>query len=247
MHPAAHAAARDILEATTLFLDRHEEAIQSASPARALEACESLHTGLCSTLAEQVGRVHNGLASHRRESAPEPRDARLFADGLRSTDPLAREAWAFAALRKRMSESEGALLHLRLTLAKGSADGPALATFHQRVHAESFAVRRTLAGVRATLALWQDAVRGETAPHVGSPRALTRAAREALVAGCPEAAGPLLRAALDETMRQPIPMDPEAVSRVRERLEEHLDDDVEAWRLLDFVEFAINVAGMPRA
>jgi hypothetical protein len=232
---------RDLLDATRLFLDRHEEALHSGVPGRALDACDALHSGLCSTLAQQIGllqhlRCGDAPAAEAREGA-----AALLAQlaRVRSGDARERAAWALASLRKRMAEAEGVLLHLRLTLSKGSADGPALAPYARRLHAETHAAQRALDALRSALSDWGEAVEGVAAgnrPRGGGSapadeRAMLRAARECLVAGVPQAAAPLLRFAAARAG---------AAALARELDGAPLDDRVVAWRLLDAVEYHAN-------
>jgi hypothetical protein len=230
--------ARELADATLTFLARHEDALQSGVPGRALEACESLHAGLCQTLAQQVSAVHNAVSTR---SAPEPAAVPEFLRGLDEArrDASAREAWALASLRKRMAETEGVLLHLRLTLQKGSADGPALGPYMRRLHAETLAALRCLAALRECLLDWADAVAGAAPRIERHPRDALRAAREALAAGVPEAVAPLLLAAL--------PRDAPARADVARVLALGVDDPVLAWRLVDLVEHAVNAAGMTGA
>lgn len=247
---------RELVDATLLFLDRHEEALHGGVPARALEACDSLHSGLCTTLAQQVGAAHNELGG---TSIVEPAAARAFVERLPriATDAREHEAWAMASLRKRMAEAEGVLLHLRLTLSKGSADGPALGAYTRRLHAEANAATRTLDALRGALHDWAASVeraRGQAPAHgdaraPADARAMVRAARECLVAGVPEAAAPLLRAALARARAEsPSPIDSTSLDAVALALDGGpLTDAVQTWRLLDFVEYAINVAGLPSA
>ncbi|MFA5862218.1 MAG: hypothetical protein WDA16_11045 [Candidatus Thermoplasmatota archaeon] len=245
---------RELVDATLLFLDRHEEALHSGVPSRALEACDSLHSGLCTTLAQQVGAAHNELGG---AGIVEPASSRAFVERLSRTqsDPREHEAWAMASLRKRMAEAEGVLLHLRLTLSKGSADGPALSAYTRRLHTEANAATRTLDALRGALQDWAAStqrLRGNepdqrTNRGPADARAMTRAARECLVAGVPNAAAPLLRAALARARADaPSPIDESALDAILRRLDaDPLDDPVLMWRLLDFVEYAANVAGMP--
>ncbi|HWH09249.1 MAG TPA: hypothetical protein VNX21_08620, partial [Candidatus Thermoplasmatota archaeon] len=88
---------RELLDAVTLFLDRHEEALDPTHPKRALEACEGLHKGLCESLAPEVGRALDRLGEASLERAL-------------AGDARAREACAVAAVRKRVQEAEGVLM-----------------------------------------------------------------------------------------------------------------------------------------
>ncbi|HEX2022860.1 MAG TPA: hypothetical protein VHH36_09095, partial [Candidatus Thermoplasmatota archaeon] len=105
-----------LLDATRLFVDRHHEALVSGAPPRVLEACEGLHQGLCTTLAAQAGAIHNEVLALGRTPPRTPGRLAPALARLASGDAFEREAWAFSALAKRLAESEGALLHLRLTL-----------------------------------------------------------------------------------------------------------------------------------
>lgn len=213
--------ARDLVDATLLFLQRGEEALASGVPGRALDACNELHIGICSTLAQQAGAVHNAV-------------------GGRS----AREHEALDVLRKRMAETEGALLHLRLTLQRGSADGPALGPYMRRMYVETITAIRCLDALRACFLLWAEAAapgagavprEGSNRRAVPTARDCLRAAREALAADVPQASAPLLR----EAMRRAGARDPE----VERELSHAGEDAVRAWRTLDRVESAVNSAG----
>lgn len=207
---------RDLLDATLLFLDRHEEALDPADPRRALEACEGLHRGLCDTLAPEIG-AH--LARTGEADA-----ARALAG-----DALAREACAASAVRKRVSEAEGVLMHLQLTLRKGSADGPALGAWQRRVAHESMELRAALSSLRGALRAWAgDASRAQ-------PRDSLRLARAALAAGHARAAGVIVLDVL-----RAFRVEDEGALRACAS-----DDAALVWRAHDVAQRAVDVQGMP--
>jgi hypothetical protein len=267
-------AVAELADATRLFVSRHEEALLSAEPARLVEACDGMHRGLCGTLSEEAGRLHNALRA-TRPSLP-PASPATVADALRRVragDALEREAWAFAALAKRLAEAEGALLHLRLTLSRGAADGPASLPYARRVAGEVHTVHRTMAALLGVLDAWAQAYRAAvagatpSAPPAPSVRDGLRAARECLLAGVPEAACPALAGALVAGLAAPFPgaadlddalarwdkaglappAPPEACREVHRALREGVRDPVVAWRLLDFVDHVANAAAMSGA
>lgn len=209
---------RELLDAVTLFLDRHEDALDAAHPRRALEACEGLHKGLCETLAPEVGRALDRLGEASLERAL-------------AGDARAREACLVGAVRKRVQEAEGVLMHLQLTLRKGSADGPALTAWQRRVAHESDQLRVALAGLRATMRAWAGAARP------GEPREALRLARACLAAGQPAAAGTLVAAALDALGHADAAARRAAGS----------GDAALVWAAHDAAQRALDVHGMPVA
>ena len=270
-------AVAELVDATRLFIARHEEALLSADPARLVEACDGLHRGLCSTLSAEAGALHNALRATRPAPPAAPAPGPAFADALRRVqagDAAEQEAWAFAAVAKRLAEAEGALLHLRLTLSRGAADGPASLPYARRVAAETYTVHRALAGLLAVLDAWAGAYRAAVAgtapapPRAPSVRDGLRAGRECMLAGVPEAACPALAGALVAGLAAPFPGEApetlaealalwklvdaeppgsaEACREAHRALEEGVQDPVVAWRLLDFVEHVANAASMTR-
>lgn len=273
---ASDAAA--LLDATRLFVRRHDEALGSAQPARILEAVEGLHKGLAGTLAAEAARVHDGVLSLGRTPPRTPGQLAQSLERFASGDAFEREAWAYTALAKRVAESEGALLHLRLTLSKGSADGPVASAWARRVAGETTTVSRTLAALLVVLEAWADAARAAFAASEGraappparpprSPRDALRAARECLLSGVPEGAAAPLAAALRIGLAAPVlgvaapdaledvlaawrargvapPIAEDDLRAAERALADGIDDPVLAWRLLDFVEMAVQRAGM---
>ena len=271
-------AAEELVEATRLFVTRHEEALLSSDPRRVLEACEGLHHGLCATLAAEAGRLHNELREARpAEEAPSP--ANGFGQGLRRLregGAREREAWAFAVAAKRLAEAEGALLHLRVTIARHGADGPASLPYARQVAALTWTVLRTLQALVTVLASWSDAYAAAATPnaptptprHERTPRDARRAARQCLLAGVPEGAAPALTHALLGGLLAPFgggeptdlenalarwraagaepPGGEESCRAVLAELAQGVRDPLVAWRLLDFVEHVVNTAGMAR-
>lgn len=230
--PPDEKALDELVASTKLFIRRHEEALAATAPGRMLEAVDGLHQGLATTLAAEVARFHNALLDEGRTP---PRTPGRFAQAharLASGDTHEREAWAFTALGKRLAETEGALLHLRLTLSKGSADGPAGSAWARRVVGETTTVARTLAALVVMLDAWRDAASAAIAAHEGrappgreprrrSPRDALRAARECLLSGVPEGAAPPLRLALHAGLALPVLGEPQDVT---------LDDALAAWK-----------------
>lgn len=210
--------AQELLAAVTLFLDRHEEALDAGDPRRALEACEGLHKGLCETLAPEVGRA--------LDRTGEPSIARAL-----EGDALAREACAASAVRKRVQEAEGVLMHLQLTLRKGSADGPALVAWQRRVAHESAELRHALASLRGAMRAW--AGDDSRAP----PRESLRLARACLAAGNARAAGALVA----DVARGVGVADAELLAACE------IGDAALVWRAHDAAQRALDVAGMPVA
>lgn len=185
----------ELLDASLLFLDRHERALDPGEPRRALEACEGLHTGLCTTLAEEVSRARS-----------QPHDERT--------------RWALEAVRKRVQESEGVLMHLMLTLRKGTADGPALAAFQRRVALEMVELRACLAALRGALRAY--AGKRETP----APRDALRMARACLAMGASEAAAALVAlAGVPEaaTLARSAPLDATTVWRAHDVAQRVID------------------------
>lgn len=80
-------AAQAVVDATRLFLARHEEALASGEPRRGIEACEGLLEALESTLPTEVGAVPASTERH---------------------------AIARVTLERRISELEGLALQLKL-------------------------------------------------------------------------------------------------------------------------------------
>lgn len=271
-------SAEELVEATRLFVTRHEEALLSSDPRRVLEACDGLHHGLCSTLSAELGRHHNALRAAR--PAPEaPSPSAGFRDGLRRLregGAVEREAWAFAVVARRLAESEGALLHLRVTLARHAADGPASLAYARQVAAETWTILRTLAALLGVLESWSDAygaaAEGLAAPQPRrerTPRDALRAARECLLSGVPEGAAPALSHALAAGLCAPFgpgaepadlegalarwratgqapPGGEDSIRAVAAELAHGLRDPLVAWRLLDFVDHVVNQASMAR-
>lgn len=265
------AAVAELAASTRLFVTRHAEALHAADFARVRAACEGLHHGLCATLAAEAGALHNALRDGETD-APAPGPA--FADGLarvREGGAREREAWAFASLAKRLAEAEGALLHLNVTLARGTGDGPALLPFARRVAGEMILVEKTLAALLGALDAWaaaHAAALGGAAPAAPPPssREALRAARECLLARAPAAAaGAIARgllaglaapfggtpATMEETLAawRAAGAEPPAGAEAcraahRALLDPERVDLVLAWRLLDFAEHVANAVGM---
>jgi len=252
--PAAELAA-----ATHLFLRRHEEALASGDGARTREAVEGLLAALESTLPAEVDAIRSAALAAPSGVPPLAR--------LSTRDPPEREAWAHAVLRKRMDEAEGLLLQARLALQNMEAGrgGDAF-----RFVALLTALRSVLRGLARALASWRDALGacvGEPAAALepASAFALLRAAREALLAGAPEAATPALRAALVAGLAAPVGAATSvAAARTaweREGLVASFSwddaaqlglalgeplDEVGAWAALDAVDLVVARAGMAR-
>lgn len=224
-----------LLDATRLFLARHEEALASGDPGRALEACEGLLAAVQGTLPDETQRL-------RDESPAADAD---------------HEEQAYAVLQRRLSETEGLVLHLQTAFrALESREVDVL-----RLVALLTAVRRSLRGVGMALELWA-ADHGESAPSHVMPLEATRAARECLLANVPEAAAAPLRRALQAALAMPLGLpaatsvdaslarwaSPEAQPRFSPDICRALDADlargtqdaVRAWRWLDIVEHAMS-------
>ncbi|HVM45673.1 MAG TPA: hypothetical protein VM582_07030 [Candidatus Thermoplasmatota archaeon] len=167
-----------LLDATRLFLRRHEEALASGDPGRGLEACEGLVEALGETLPRELAGVADATARHA--------EARAVAD-------------------RRIAELEGLALQLKLALHQLAEHGPdarARASPERqggpvdvlRLVALLTATRRQLRALEQALALWA-AAHGAPAPSEPPASEALRAAREALAAGCAEAASEALAAA----------------------------------------------------
>lgn len=221
----------ELLHSVRVFAQRHEEALASGVPARMLEAVEGLHTGLATTLAGESAHIHNGLLALGRTPPRTPGHFAAAHQRLASGDVFEREAWAYTALAKRVAECEGALMYLKLTLSKGTADGPVLGAWARRVAAETTTVARTLAALRVVLDAWSDAARAALAAHAGRPRTeptlrprsardALRAARECLLSGVPEGAAAPLSSALRVGLAAPV---------FGDETPRALDDVLDAW------------------
>jgi hypothetical protein len=250
--------ASDLASATRLFLARHGDALASGEGARTLEACEGLLAALGETLPEEIAAV-------RGAAVPEPASPGLVS--LLSPSPREREAWAHASLTRRMAEGEGILLQLQLALRNlESGEGDAF-----RLVALITAGRTVLRGLEQAMIQWTDAVAALAGapPEPASPApawAGIRAAREALLAGAPDAAAPALRRALRAGLAAPLRLAPfegaeDALAAWRasgrllpagdgdvRALEAALvrgsDDPVVGWALVDAVEGLVNRAAM---
>ena len=219
--------AGELASATRLFAQRHEEALLSGDPKRVTEACDGLHHGVCATLATEMARLHRGVAMD---------GALPSVHELRAGAPGAREAWAYASATKRLAETEGVLMHLKLTLAKG-ADGPAGGLWWRRLVGESVLAARCSSALVASVDAWAAALGAHVPTRQATARDALRAARETLLLGVPQAAIPALRLALAELPR-------EKAAEMSAALDAAGADVVEAWRWLDVIENAVNVAGM---
>lgn len=228
-----------LLDATRLFLARHEEALASGDPARALDACEGLLAAVQETLPAEARRL-------REESPPADAD---------------HEEQAFAVLERRLAETEGLVLHLQTAFRALEAREVDVL----RLVALLTAVRRSLRGVGMALELWA-ADHGEAAPTHVMPFEATRAARECLLANVPEAAAPPLRRALRAALAMPVGLpaassveealaawaapggEPRFSAEVCRALDADLargtEDPVRAWRWLDIVEHALHEIAM---
>lgn len=156
--------AQALVEATRLFLARHEQALASGDPARGIEACEGLIEALGETLPSEIARVR---------------------------DAGERHAIARGVLERRIAELEGLALQLKLA-------------FHQleeqrvdvlRLVALLTATRRQVRALEQALALWAREHGGAEPIEPDAAEAM-RAAREALAAGCAEAAREAIRVAM---------------------------------------------------
>ncbi len=239
------AAPRELADAMRTFLGLHlaaltDEAVE-ASPERARDAVAGLLETVGTTLPSFLGTgsVEVGRAM--------------------PADDAASVTWASAIAGRRLAEAEGALLHLKLALAAHAPTQEARARLHRCLSV----ARDALAGVEATLALWADAPR----PPIRAREAL-RLARHCLVAGAPEAAAPLIRAALLAGLHEPhasgdpIPASLNDAWRPWERAarqpdvtraatedawratDAHPADAVRMWAAFDVAERLVNVASM---
>ena len=199
--------AQALVDATRLFLRRHEEALASGEPARAIAACEGIVEALGETMPAELARVP---ASTQRHAA-----ARMVLD-------------------RRMSELEGLAMQLKLAFvqlegrdpdgrARTSSDRQGGPVDVLRLVALLTAARRQLRALQQTLELWA-AEHGSTPPNEPPAHEALRAAREALLAGCADAASAAIVAA---ARRGGIPPPPP------------ISDLIDAWRALDEVGVAI--------
>lgn len=185
-----------LVEAMRLFLARHEEALASGDPSRGMDAADGLVAALADTLPGELARVEHATERHK----------------------LAR-----GVLERRMSELEGLARQLKLgyhQLEERNVDV-------LRLVALLTATRRQIRALQQTLELWA-AEHGAASSAPPSPHAAfdaVRAAREALGAGCADAA----REALAEAARR---SGIEAPARIADLLE--------GWAALDDVERAIH-------
>ncbi|HET6405619.1 MAG TPA: hypothetical protein VFH78_13330 [Candidatus Thermoplasmatota archaeon] len=186
------AEAQALVDATRLFLRRHEEALSAGDPERGIAACEGIVEALGDTLPAELSRVR---------------------------DASARHAAARMVLERRMSELEGLALQLKLA-------------FHQlhernvdvlRLVALLTAARRQLRALQQALELW-GVEHGATASPEPAPAEALRAAREALLAGCADAASAAIVA---------------AARRAGVEAPSLTTDLIDAWRALDETSLAI--------
>lgn len=213
--------AADLASATRLFLARHAEALASGDGARTLEAVDGLLAALEETLPAEV-------AAARRVGVRTPPAPDLAA--LAAPEPAQREAWAHAVLTRRVSEYEGILLQLQLALRNLQAgQGDAF-----RLVALITAARTVLRGLEQAVAQWAEAVEGAPAQTSAEPGwAGVRAAREALLAGAPEAVAPALRRAFRSVAWAAAPEEKAALEAA---LAQESGDPVVGWALVDAIE-----------
>ena len=190
MSDAANAQA--LVDATRLFLRRHEEALAAGEPAQGIEACEGIVEALGETLPAELARVH---------------------------DTTPRHAEARMVLERRMTEMEGLAMQLKLAFVQ--LDERSVDVL--RLVALLTAARRQLRALGQALELWA-AEHGAPSPAEPPAADALRAAREALIAGCAEAASAAILAA---ARRGGVPA-PSPTA-----------DLVEGWRALDEVGLAI--------
>ncbi|GEM_PF-5830433 len=216
--------ASELAAATRLFLDRHAEALSSGEGARTLEAVDGLLAALGETLPAEIAAARQGAGE-----APD-----LAA--LAHPSAVQREAWAHASLAKRMAESEGILLQLQLALRNlESGHGDAF-----RLVALITAARTVLRGLEQALAQWADAIEGAPAASPPAPAwAGLRAAREALLAGAPEAVAPALRRPFRSVAWA---ASPEERATLESALAQETHDPVVGWALVDMVESLLHRA-----
>lgn len=223
-----------------MFLRATEQALASGDPERGLDACEGIRMAVEETLPQETARL---------AAEEPPADA-------------AREEEARRVLDKRLAETLGLSLQMRLAWEQlAQRKGDAL-----RLVALLTATRRQLRALSGALDLWAVAMGAQEAAEEGDAMDALRAAREALVAGVPEAAPLALAAALRRGLAAPLRLPPrapvdEALARWREQaararfdveeavaLADALDrgtrDGVAAWRWLDEVERVVQLASM---
>lgn len=114
------ADAQALLDATRLFLARHEEALASGDPTRSISACEGLIEALGETLPGEIGRAAGG--------APRQREAR-------------------DVLMRRISEVEGLAMQLKLgfhQVEAGTVDVMRLVALLTATRRQLRALRQTL-------------------------------------------------------------------------------------------------------
>ena len=193
------ADAQALVDATRLFLRRHEEALAAGEPARGIEACEGLVEALGETMPTEIARI--------RDTTPRHADAR-------------------AVLERRMTEMEGLAMQLKLAFVQLEERNVDVL----RLVALLTAARRQLRALGQALELWA-AEHGAAPPSEPPAVDALRAAREALIAGCAEAAS----AAVVVAARRGGVAEP-AMS----------NDLISAWRALDEVGLAIEKKAMGR-
>lgn len=226
------ADAQALLDATQLFLRRHEQALASGDPRRAHEACAGLLDAIGATLPDEIGRIAG--ASERQQMAR-------------------------AVLEKRMSEAEGLAMQLRLALEgldKRETDVLRLVALLTALRRTLRALEQTLGAFAREHGASHEA-RADTFDLLRAAReALLAQAPRAAVA----ALGPALRAALAEPLGMPreTPVadalvrwaqgeprfEPDAARALEAALAEGSDEIVVAWSLLDGVERLANQAAM---
>lgn len=224
--------AQALLDATRLFLRRHEEALASGDPRRGHEACSGLVEALTATLPAEIGGVPAGDA---------------------------REAMARAALEKRMSEVEGLAMQLRLAfegLERREVDVLRLVALLTALRRGLRSLEQTLgfwarehgAAYAPTFAAF-DAIRAARECLLANvPPAAAAALRVALPAALAEPLAMPPESPVETTLArwtagQPR-FDAAAVRALEASLAKPVDDAVAAWALLDAVERVAHAAAM---
>jgi hypothetical protein len=221
-----------LLEATRLFLRRHEEALASGEPLRGHEACTGLLEAIERTLPDEIAGFPDGDA---------------------------REALARAVLLKRMSEVEGLALQLRLAfdgLAKREVDVLRLVALLTALRRTLRALDQAL----GLWAHEHGAPRAASVGAFDAIRAARECLLAGVPQAAAIALAPALRAALSEPLALPSDtpveaslarwedgeprFDPDAARALEAALAAHVDDAVAAWALLDGVERLAHEAGM---
>lgn len=212
--------ARALLDATRLFLARHEQALASGDPARGIEACEGLLEALDATLPQEVARVGGS------------EEARAV---------LARRVSELEGLAMQLKLHYHALQERNVDVLRLVA---LLTATRRSIRALQIALAHWAGAPEPHDAL--DAVRAaRECLHADAPDAAAAALRHALArALVPRTGAGSLEEALARWSRASPRFDVEDARALAAELARGTDDAVRAWRWLDETEAIVHAAAM---